>query len=252
MKQLTYLRLLALTGCNLNGTENEVYLPGPAYEHLPDLPTQTPIVQTRNILVIVICQSNTGYVWKLAGTKPAKVWVNAKSRFEYRKIHFAQTVKQALPNDSLIFYEYHKGGTNLAVEWKAPNGPQLTLAKTGLDKALSNLSGTKIHKVVMIWLQGERDAKLATMAPDYLTNEKALFSFMRDTYQVGNIYSHQINANLPAKFKSQVIEAKRLNQDSQTKLIELAPNFYRPDNTHLTDSGVREFSGRIAVMIEEI
>ncbi len=242
MKTLVAIFLICiLTGCNLTGTENEVY-PGQAYEYLPDLPAQTPVIQTRNILVIVIGQSNTGYVWKLAGTMPAKVWNNRKSRFEYKKIHFAQTLKQALPNDSLIFYEYHKGGTNLAVEWKAPNGPQLTIAKTGLDNALSNLSEIKIDKVIMIWLQGERDAKVATMAPDYLTNEKALFSFMRETYQVSNIYSHQINANLPAKFKAQVIEAKRLNQDSQTKLIELGPNFYRTDNTHLNDAGVKEFA----------
>lgn len=115
------------------------------------------------------------------------------------EVSFGRTMADALPDDDIYLIKHGASGTNLAVQWAPPTGPEYVAFRNKVDAALTNLENASIdHEISgMLWMQGESDALSATYAAAYETNLTNFIATIRGEFNVpempfivGRVLSH--------------------------------------------------------------
>ncbi len=184
------------------------------------------------------------------------------------EVGVAEELNNNFPNENFILIKYAIGGSSL-LDW-SPNYSKEKAEITGypefgnmyeklLNKIDSVTAGLNYEIVALLWMQGERDARIPEAGKDYYNNFKLLISSLRNDLNSPNlpIIYGKIS---PPKDKypavDTVVSAQlKINQDLHNMYIISTDDIEKwDDNTHYSSNGQlelgREFGSKLVEILE--
>ncbi|MEI8375871.1 MAG: sialate O-acetylesterase [Planctomycetota bacterium] len=180
---------------------------------------------------------------------------------------FTPAVKQVFPNDDVVVVHYAEGGTPIRRWWQGWTGPH-DVSAAGADQAPGDLYVTLMTKVqtalagrtpdtvVLVWMQGERDAK-SGLSAFYEQALKGLIQAVRDDLKqpdaavvIGRLSDHQKgNEHWDAV---RAIQEKVATQDPRGAWVDTDDLNGEKNDLHCTKDGFVELGRRFAAKSVEL
>ena len=150
------------------------------------------------------------------------------------EISFGRTLADQWPKGRKVALIKHgPGGTSLAVDWRAPSGPQLAkmLAKVTAALAALDEQGTPYRLRAFVWVQGERDANNREDGERYEERLREFFALVRTTLHAPDLPLIVARSTPRSRPQRIAIEAVR---NAQEKIVGATARAVLVDTDDLT------------------
>ena len=162
------------------------------------------------------------------------------------EIPFAHRMTEKL-GEPVGIIKFARGGSNLAEQWSPTNPESFYVRLLGMVEAAQK--SRKIKVVGMLWMQGERDAKLRKMAEAYAENLAKFILAARNDYKNPELFFVAGRVN-PPKRKFPFVDAVRKAQEEckapHYALINCDTLKKGPDNVHYATQGYIDMGTKFA------